>query len=367
MFRVEFSFKVQGGDVGLAPGTEPPRVSFFGNPGRFTDVILSISRLMTYRTTPSAAVSRRLFGLAFSAFASLALWGQVARAESREVVAFGDSLTDMGNRMAETRKPDLKFKQNWVAQLAGPGMLNAAEFKPSGMSYFYGGTNYAVGGATTEYTAKISSDRNKGQNLTQQVTRRYLNAQFNPAGPKAEALHVVVIGANDLMRACISPEQILSRWGTLDAVAVEVAKSTEAQVGALAKSGVRQVLWGNLFDVGKAPSLVGKVTLLGGAEAPTVLKAVSKAIDAHNREMDAAIARLQSTYPKLQIIKLDLHAKFTEVAADPGKFGFADVSTGANDDRHLFSADGLHPTAKGHEMLAKFAYETVSAQTASGQ
>lgn len=322
---------------------------------------------MTYRTTPSAAVSRRLFGLAFSAFASLALWGQVARAEAREVVAFGDSLTDMGNRMAETRKPDLKFKQNWVAQLAGPGMLNAAEFKPSGMSYFYGGTNYAVGGATTEYTAKISSDRNKGQNLTQQVTRRYLNAQFNPAGPKAEALHVVVIGANDLMRACISPEQILSRWGTLDAVAVEVAKSTEAQVGALAKSGVRQVLWGNLFDVGKAPSLVGKVTLLGGAEAPTVLKAVSKAIDAHNREMDAAIARLQSAYPKLQIIKLDLHAKFTEVAADPGKFGFADVSTGANDDRHLFSADGLHPTAKGHEMLAKFAYETVSAQTASGQ
>lgn len=313
------------------------------------------------------ALNSRFASCILALLAALELTIGLAKAESREVVAFGDSLTDMGNRMAETRKPDLKFRQNWVARLAGPAMLNAPEFKPSGMSYFYGGTNYAVGGATTEYTAKISSDRNKGQNLTQQVTRRYLNAQFNPNGPKPEALHVVVIGANDLMRACISPEQILARWATLDAVGVEVAKSTEAQVMALAKAGVKQVLWGNLFDVGKAPSLVGKVTLLGGAEAPTVLKAVSRAIDAHNREMEAAIARLESAYPQLQIIKLDLHAKFTEVAADPAKYGFADVTTGANDERHLFSADGLHPTAKGHEMLAQFAYETVNSQIAAGQ
>ncbi|WP_009961338.1 SGNH/GDSL hydrolase family protein [Verrucomicrobium spinosum] len=146
----------------------------------------------------------------------------------------------------------------------------------------------------------------------------------------------------------------------------ELAKSTEAQVTALAKAGVRQVLWGNLFDVGKTPSLVAKVTLLGGAEAPTVLRSVSKAINAHNREMDAAIARLQVAWPELQIIQLDLHAKFSEVAVDPGKYGFADVSTGANDDRHLFSADGLHPTAKGHEMLAKFAYDTVTRPDGSG-
>lgn len=321
---------------------------------------------MNFPSNPLALGSR--FATCFLVLlAALELTVGVTKAESWEVVAFGDSLTDMGNRMAETRKSDLKFKQNWVARLAGPAMLNATEFKPSGMSYFYGGTNYAVGGATTEYTAKISSDRNKGQNLTQQVTRRYLNAQFNPNGPKPEALHVVVIGANDLMRACISPEQILTRWASLDTVGVEVAKSTEGQVTALAKAGVKRILWGNLFDVGKAPSLVGKVTLLGGAEAPTVLKAVSKAIDAHNREMEAAISRLESAHPQLQILKLDLHAKFMEVAADPAKFGFADVTTGANDERHLFSADGLHPTAKGHEMLAQFAYETVNSQIAAGQ
>jgi phospholipase/lecithinase/hemolysin len=303
----------------------------------------------------------------------LALWFTLApasrplAAEPREVVAFGDSLTDMGNRVAETRRPDLKFRQNWVAQLAGRGMLNAPEFKPSGMSYFYGGTNYAVGGATTAYTAKISNDRNKGQNLTQQVTRRYLNPQFNPAGAKPEALHVVVIGANDLMRACICPEHILTRWANLDAVGVAVAKSTEGQIEALATAGVKEVLWGNLFDVAKTPSLVNKVALLGGEQSPVVLAAISKAIDAHNQEMASAMTRLQTKFPNLQIIKLDLHAKFAEVAAAPAKFGFTDVTTGANDDRHLFSADGLHPTAKGHEMLAKYAFDTVSSQLAAAQ
>ncbi|MEZ0386193.1 MAG: SGNH/GDSL hydrolase family protein, partial [Verrucomicrobium sp.] len=258
-----------------------------------------------------------------------------------EVVAFGDSLTDMGNRTAESRKPDLKFRDTWVAQLAGPTMMGMAEFKPSGMSFFYGGTNYAVGGATTAYGATSSSDRNRGQNLTQQVSKRYLNPAFNVAGVKKEALHVIVIGSNDLMRACIGPVQIATQWTSLDSVGVAVAKSTESQVEALAAAGVKNILWGNLFDASKAPSLVTKVTLIGGAQAHVVLGAVSRAIEAHNREMDGAIARLQSTHPGLKITKLDLYGKFVEVSADPAKFGFVDVTTGANDSKHLFSADGL--------------------------
>ncbi|WP_009961336.1 hypothetical protein [Verrucomicrobium spinosum] len=94
---------------------------------------------MTSRIARTANLSRRSFGFVLGCFASTVLWGSVVWAESREVVAFGDSLTDMGNRMVETRKPDLKFKLDWVAQLAGPSMLNAAEIKPSGMSFFYGG------------------------------------------------------------------------------------------------------------------------------------------------------------------------------------------------------------------------------------
>ena len=69
------------------------------------------------------------------------------------VVAFGDSLSDMGNRWLKPDKPDITFRMTWVARLAGPSMLNAPGFKPSGMAAFYGGANYAVGGAGTAVTA----------------------------------------------------------------------------------------------------------------------------------------------------------------------------------------------------------------------
>ncbi|MCX7007935.1 MAG: SGNH/GDSL hydrolase family protein, partial [Kiritimatiellaeota bacterium] len=84
-----------------------------------------------------------------------------------ELVAFGDSLSDMGNRWLSTNKT-VTFRQTWVAQLTGPAMMNIPGFKPSGLSFFFGGANYAVGGAMTEYAARQASARNRGQNLTQQ-------------------------------------------------------------------------------------------------------------------------------------------------------------------------------------------------------
>ena len=98
------------------------------------------------------------------------------------MVAFGDRLTDMGNRWITSRDPNAEFRATWFRQLAGPPMLNLPEFKPAGMSSYLGGTNYAVGGATTEYTSKIGSDRNRGQSLTQQISKRYLNPDFNLDG-----------------------------------------------------------------------------------------------------------------------------------------------------------------------------------------
>ena len=106
------------------------------------------------------------------------------------IVAFGDSLSDMGNRWIHSNKPDLKFRQTWVAQLAGAAMLNSPGFKPSGISSYCGGCNYAVGGAGTEYTAKMGSDRNRGQDLTEQVSKRYLNPAFNTDGVRTDALRV---------------------------------------------------------------------------------------------------------------------------------------------------------------------------------
>ncbi len=56
-------------------------------------------------------------------------------AQCTEIVAFGDNLTDMGNRSLTPNKADVKFRQTWVTHLAGPKMLNLPNFKPSGHSF----------------------------------------------------------------------------------------------------------------------------------------------------------------------------------------------------------------------------------------
>ncbi len=235
-------------------------------------------------------------------------------------------------------------------------MLNMPGFKPSGLTSYYGGSNYAVGGAGTEYTAKMGSERNRDQNLTQQVSKRYLNPAFNTDGVKKDALHIIVIGANDIMLASVGLDQIASRWAALDKVGVAVAQSTEGQIQMLASAGITRVVWGNVFNVAQAPSVTSKSKVLGGSLAPVYLAAVTNAAIAHNKEMDAAIARVEKANPSLKIIKLDLFSKFSEIAADPAKYGFTDVTTGANDNQHLFSADGLHPTPQGHKKLAEYAF-----------
>ena len=295
-----------------------------------------------------------------TAFLLLAFASLCDGADFTGLVAFGDSLSDMGNRWLDPKKPDIKFRQTWVAQLAGPAMFNFPGLKPSGISAFYGGSNYAVGGAGTEATSATGSARNRGQDLTQQVSKRYLNPAFNTGGVKPDALHVIVIGANDIMLASIGADQILSQWSGLDKSGVAVARSTEGQISALAAAGVKTVVWGNVFDVAQAPAITKRAQVLPSLAA-VYLAAVTKTVRAHNTEMDAAIARLTTAHPALRIIKLDLFARFAEVAADPAKFGFTDVTTGANDSQHLFSADGLHPTPQGHRMLAEYAYSVLSA------
>lgn len=296
------------------------------------------------------------------ALLSLILCTVASAAEFSGIVAFGDSLSDMGNRWIKSPADASKMRGTWVKRLAGPTMLKVDNFMVSGMTSYLGGTNYAVGGATTEYSATRNAARNADQNLTQQVSKRYLNPAFNTDGVKKDALHVIVIGSNDLMLCSVGFDQIGEQWANFDKVGVDVARSTEGQIQALASAGVKRVLWGNLFDAAQAPSIVARAKKLGGALAPTYFAALTKATLAHNAEMDLAIDRLEKANPGLKIIKLDLFAKFVDIAAHPSKYGFTDITTGANDDKHLFSADGLHPTPQGHKLLAEYAYSVITGE-----
>ncbi len=280
------------------------------------------------------------------------------------IVAFGDSLSDMGNRWLDHHSAANKYRQTWVALLAGPEMFNFPAFKPSGISRFFGGSNYAVDGAGTAATAGVASERNRDQHLSVQVSDRYLNPAFNTDGVQRDALHVVVIGANDIMLASASAPHLLSQWSGLWKAGIAVAQSCEAQIQALANAGVQYLLWGNVFDLSQAPAVAGRAKYVS-ALAPTYLQAVTKAVAAHNAEMDAAMARLEKAHPRLKIIKLDLFAMFTDIASDPSKYGLKSITKGADDHEHLFAADGLHLTPRGQKLLAEHAFALLSGNAVS--
>lgn len=301
------------------------------------------------------------------------LGGQALSAETfTEIVAFGDSLTDSGNRAIATNGNSTVYpKEVWVTQLAG--MMKIQDFKPSGRDAYTGGTNYAFGGATTGYIAKLGNWGGAGKyNLTNQISERYLNPSFNTGGVRKDALHILRIGGNDLMFACGSRDQIMSQWSGMNDIAVNVVKDTEGQIGALARAGVRHVMWLSLSDPAQFPS-VRKNSEKAGPMAGAALAAATNAAKAFNAEMDAAIVRLEQAHPGLKIIKMDGESIFGAILADPQKYGFTNMTEGLDDDGHFFARDGLHPTSHAHRVLAEFALEVlrgpgqVAAQPVSSQ
>lgn len=299
---------------------------------------------------------------------------QTAVAETyTEIVSFGDSLSDNGN--FAPYPPPFPGKsayptQTWVKQLAGK--LHIATFECAGTGPVAAGTNYAFGGAATKYTV----DRGWGygspfnqNNLTAQITGRYLNKTVNSAGPRtgAGALHTITIGGNDLLSASTQPAQLTSGWATLNAAAANAVKSAEGQVIALGKAGVKHVLWANLPDFSDTP-YARILSSRAGEYAPVYLEKLKAAVRTYNTEMDKALIRL-AAHPDcagLRVTKLDLAALFVQIAATPSAYGFANVtdnltaipklglSTGnpkGNVDDYFF-LDELHPSFRAHAAIA---------------
>lgn len=292
-------------------------------------------------------------------FSLLLLASSLQALDFEGLVAFGDSLTDAGNRAIATNGNSMVYpKEVWVTQLAG--LLNIKDFKPSGRDAYTGGTNYAFGGATTGYIAKLGNWGGAGKyNLTNQISERYLNPSFNTDGVKKDALHILRIGGNDLVFASGSKEQIMCGWAGMNDIAQNVAKDAETQVDALAKAGVKQVLWLSLSNPALIPS-VQKNAAKAGPMADMALEAIAKAAEAFNTEMDAAIVRLESGNPGLKIIKMDGQATFDAILADPKKYGFTNMTEGVDDDDHFFARDGLHPTSHAHRILAEMALQLLT-------
>jgi phospholipase/lecithinase/hemolysin len=276
------------------------------------------------------------------------------------IVVFGDSLSDTGNvaDLSEAKYgvripgPDADYTDGrftdgadtdpaaehyfgvWVEQLAA-----TFPSKPEIKASLDGGTDYAYGFAftgngTSVFTFgpsdSLSVDVN---NIGQQITD-YLSTHPNITD---KTLFVVWGGANDLLNATSTDDVI------------DAGINQGLNIQRLIDAGATQFIVPNLPPLGLVPRLNG---------SPSTSVPATEAAELFNEVLasDVDLLRDFNHDKHLFLAQLDVFALFNRIIAAPSRFSLANVtesSQGADvdPDTYLFW-DGLHPTTRGHNILA---------------
>jgi len=278
------------------------------------------------------------------------------RAAFSRTVFIGDSLSDSG-----FFRPVL-VAQNPQAAVLGRFTTNPGLVWSEHLARWYGtdatpngngqaGDNYAAGGA------RVAVDGLGPLGPTPSMASQYTNylaANNNRADP--DALYTVWGGANDLFAVAADPSQAQAIIGA--AVAGQVGI-----VGGLQAAGARYVLVPNIPDIGLTPQF-----LAAGAAASAQASGLA---GMYNQALYGALAA-----QGLRVIPVDTFRFLGEAAANPSVYGFSNVTDTActtaqsitcnpgtivapGADRTYLFADGVHPSAAAHEMLADLALSMI--------
>jgi len=314
---------------------------------------------LTRRFTP-AHYSRPLLCL-FSAlvFSFTAVFAHAQ--DYTSIVVFGDSLSDTGNVANLTdakygvRVPgpaadytDGRFTdgddtvpkaQNyfgvWIEQFAA--MLPS---KPIIKNSLEGGTDYAYGFATTGsgtgvFTFGPSDSLSVNvNNIGQQITDYLATCPVI----SDETLFVVWGGAIDVLYAT-APDDV-----------IKAAINQAVNIQRLIDAGATRFIIPNLPPLGLVPRLNG---------SPTTSIPATKASVVYNQFLASALDIVHdfNRGKHLRIVQLDVFALFNQIVASPFKYSLADVNASSqgihavDPDTYLFW-DDLHPTTRGHNILA---------------
>lgn len=291
-----------------------------------------------------------------------------------DLFVFGDSLSDGGNSglatqayagvtfppapYADGRYSNGPTAVEYLWQLYNPG---STSFKPS----LAGGTNYAIGGATS---GLVSFNQQYNDNVPPALRPAYANlgtawqisafqsqAQvFNPA----TSLFVVWLFPNDVFNWSASGGQLPgtsfggapSVGDAASLIGNGVANIVQT-VGFLASVGATNILVPNMPDLGALPSTAS----LPDAPALSLMTASFNAV------LKGQLDALAGNLPGLNVVQFDTAKVFADAIADPAAFGFTDATRSCvanlangqcNPATWLFW-DGAHPTTRGHALLAE--------------
>jgi phospholipase/lecithinase/hemolysin len=282
-----------------------------------------------------------------------------------KIVVFGDSLSDTGNDAvlsvlqfgvpvpgpvadytlgrftdgADTLPPALNYFGVWVEQLSA-----ALPAHPAVMPSLLGGTNYAFGfaktGSGTTLLTFAPGFSIEVENVGQQID------DYLATHPKIDnhTLFVVWAGANDVLEAS-SPGDVVN--GALNEV---------KDIQRLISAGATQFIVPNLPPLGLTPRFNGSKSTSAAANSASAL---------YNATLDAGVSLLSllNFGRRLTINRLNTFALLKGVVASPASFGLlnaTDSSQGmpVDPDTFLFW-DDLHPTTRGHNIVAMTALQLI--------
>jgi outer membrane lipase/esterase len=279
----------------------------------------------------------------------LALAAPPACAQFTNIFYFGDSLTDSG-----TYKPVLPPGTGLFTTNPGPvwSQVLASRYGLAADPATQGGTNFAQGGARVTGLPGVPDSPPTATALPIAAQVALLTGR----GPLDQnALYAVWGGANDiffqfgaLAAGAITPAELQANVGI-------AAGSLVQQVGALQAAGARNVVVFNLPDIGRTPDGIS-------SGAPAQFSAVSGLF---NTTLQGGLDTLGGS-----TMRVNIFALFNELLANPGAFGFTNVTTracgttasllctsadlAAPDAATTFVfADGVHPTTGAHAVIAE--------------
>ena len=334
----------------------------------------SLAPTIAFRVEPTSIISstathgRRfhpvLWHLAVSLFALGSVFVDAQQAKPAPdytaIVVFGDSLSDTGNVAdlteakygvripgpdadytdgrftdgADTLPPAENYFGVWIEQLAA-----TFPSRPVVKASLDGGTNYAYGFAFTGRGTSVFSFGTADalsvtiNNIGQQIT------DYLATHPKInnKTLFVVWGGANDLLNA------------TSEDDVIDAGINQTLNIQRLIDAGATQFIVPNLPPLGLIPRLNG---------SPATSLPATAAAKLYNEVLGGGIALLRdfNFARHLNLSQLDVFDLFDDIVAAPSKYSLMNVSASSqgmavDPDTFLFW-DDLHPTTRGHNILA---------------
>jgi phospholipase/lecithinase/hemolysin len=308
-------------------------------------------------------------------------WQPVNAQNFSAVVAFGDSLSDLGNTFNDLGD-DLSFfiigynsyyydqgrwsdGPVWVEDLAQLFGFEALQRNDGSNLY---GTDFAWGGATSGDGHTFVPPGFHLSNLGTQVsTYIALLSKKNARMPKvSQTLFTVWSGGNDVIY------RVQEYFFYTPVPAQTIADNIGLAITRLYEAGGRYFLVPNLPPLGDKPNY---------RTDPKYRKEANDYVAEYNPLLKSKLTELQKTLTGATIIWFDVYDLFKAVLAGPTPYKLVNVTEPAftpddtkhggsvvpNPDQYLFW-DTTHPTRVGHRIVATAAYKAImSAEPAFGQ